>query len=389
MQRHPIAPRHDWCLLAEALGFQFHSIDGAPYWDESVCYAFTLKQIEEDLEAPTAELHAMCLALVEEIIEREALMDRIALPASCRDLVRDSFLADEPTLYGRMDFAYSGDGPAKLYEYNADTPTALYEAALFQWVWLEQCRERGTLPAACDQFNAIQEALIANFRCQAETGASFHFACCEDHVEDMGTVTYLADCAAQAGLKSQCLHVEAIGHAPGQGFVDTQNRPIERLFKLYPWEWMFEEAFGAFIARSDTRFVEPPWKAILSNKAILPLLWERYPGHPNLIPACFGDTPDTAMLGTRWVEKPFFSREGANINIVSPAGCESRTEGPYAAPLSQTILQAWTPPPCLGGQHPIIGSWIVGDTPVGIGVREDAKVITQDGSRFVPHYILP
>ncbi|WP_374708170.1 glutathionylspermidine synthase family protein [Salinicola avicenniae] len=381
-------PRQDWCSLADALGFHFHSIDGAPYWDESLCYAFTLRQIEDDLEAPTGELHEMCLALVEEIVASERLMQRIGLPPHCWDLVRRSWLARQPSLYGRMDFAYDGRGPAKLYEYNADTPTALYEAALFQWVWLEQCRERGLLPAEADQFNAIQEALIANLAAQAAPGERMHFACCEDHIEDMGTVTYLADCAAQAGLSSECLHIETIGHAPGRGFVDASGASIERLFKLYPWEWMFDETFGRFLETAPTRFVEPPWKAILSNKAILPLLWERHPGHPNLIPACFADTPDAERLGERWVAKPFFSREGANISVISRAGTLSQTEGPYHAAPEYSVLQAWTPPPTLGGQHPIVGSWIVGDTPVGIGIREDAEAITQDSSRFVPHCIL-
>jgi glutathionylspermidine synthase len=61
MRRVSVAPRPDWRASAQALGFRFHTIDGAPYWDESAYYAFSLRQIEDDIEAPTHELHAMAL----------------------------------------------------------------------------------------------------------------------------------------------------------------------------------------------------------------------------------------------------------------------------------------------------------------------------------------
>ena len=89
---------------------------------------------------------------------------------------------------------------------------------------------------------------------------------------------------------------------------------IELAFKLYPWEWMFQDTFGANLSSAPTRWIEPPWKAILSNKGILPLLWEMFPKHPNLLPAYFEDDPKAAMLGSSFVRKPLYSREGANVD---------------------------------------------------------------------------
>lgn len=386
MLRHSIPPRQDWRTQAASLGFHFHSIGGEPYWDESVCYRFSLRQIEDAIEAPSAELEAMCLALVAEVVDSEALLRRMAVPEAHWQLIRDSWQAREPALYGRMDLAYDGQGPARFYEYNADTPTGLYEAAFFQWVWLEQCRERGLLPEAADQYNRIQDALIERLQRIGLAGQPLHLACCRDHIEDEGTLTYLADCVSQAGMQPQLMHIDDIGYLPGKGFVDLRNQPLHQLFKLYPWEWLLQEDFSRHLAQSHTRFIEPVWKTLLSNKAILPLLWQRHAGHPNLLPACFADAADAELLGTRWVRKPFFSREGANIRVESANGVELEVPGPYSA--GPAILQAWCPPPSMGGQHPIIGSWLVGGEPVGMGVREDLGVITQDSSRFVPHYIL-
>lgn len=59
------------------------------------------------------------------------------------------------------------------------------------------------------------------------------------------------------------------------------------LFKLYPLEWLSHAEFARHITTAETRFIEPAWKMLLSNKALLAKLWVRYPNHPNLLPAYF------------------------------------------------------------------------------------------------------
>ena len=137
MKRVAIAERGNWKARAAEAGFRFHTIDGAPYWDESAYYAFTLRQIENDIEDPSAELHAMAMDLVGEVVGSDALMAQLAIPEAFRDWIAESWRRRDPHLYGRLDFAYDGNGPAKLYELNYDTPTSLYEASFFQWQWLE------------------------------------------------------------------------------------------------------------------------------------------------------------------------------------------------------------------------------------------------------------
>src|ERR1700726_2338885 len=112
------------------------------------------------------------------------------------------------------------------------------------------------------------------------------------------------------------IDIEDIGWRDDGGFVDLDDRPIEIAFKLYPWEWMFQDAFGERLINAPTRWIEPPWKAILSNKGILPLLWEMFPRHPNLLPAYFEHDPRRAELGSSYVRKPLYSREGANVEIM-------------------------------------------------------------------------
>lgn len=383
MKRIAIVERGDWRAQAAEYGFRFHTIDGQRYWDERAYYAFSLRQIERDLEDPSAELHAMAMGLLDDIVASEALMQRLAIPPAFRDWIADSWRRREPHLYGRLDLAYDGRGPAKLYELNYDTPTSLFESAFFQWQWLEDQRAQGRLPDEADQFNSIHEALLERFAALAGgLPPPLYFAAVRDSEEDQGTVAYLRDCAAQAGAAGELIAIEDIGLSSDGRYTDLDDTVIGALFKLYPLEDMFAERFGQALPGSGLRLLEPPWKALLSNKGILPLLWERHRGHPNLLPAAFDDG---SALPPGWVRKPLHSREGANIVLHLDDGRVLESDGPYAGPY---VRQQAHPLPAFEGRYPMVGSWTVGDRACGIGIREDDGPITRDSARFLPHAIV-
>ena len=384
MRRIAILERPDWRDQAAANGFTFHTAGGERYWDESACYVFSLAEIETQLEAPTAELNALCLDCVGRAVNDERLLRRLAIPPLAWDAIGESWRRADPTLYGRFDLAYGGEGPAKLLEFNADTPTALYESAVFQWLWLEDMKRRGLIDPAVDQFNSLHEKLIARLA-KIAAGRPLHLSCQGEEPEDRGTVAYLEDCAVQAGLSTRFVDLETVGLGDDGSFMDGQAQPIERLFKLYPWEWIWTDPFGRSVRASPTRFLEPPWKAILSNKGLLPLLWEMAPGHPNLLPSFFEDDARKAQLGHSFARKPLFSREGANVLLVRDATVLDREEGAYGA--EGFIRQALAPLANFDGHYAVIGSWLVGDEPAGICIRESTTPITTNGSRFLPHMI--
>ena len=385
MRRLPCTERADWQITADETGFDFHTIDGERYWDERACYAFTLEEIENQIEAPTGEIDAMCLELVAWAVDDEEVLRRLKIPEAFWSLISESWYRDEASLYGRLDLRFDGRGPVKLLEYNADTPTSIFEAAVFQWTWLEQAIERGIVPAYADQFNSIHERLIETWKKLGE-GRHLHLTGTTENPEDAGTLAYLEDTARQAGLETTSIDIEDIGLRDDGSFVDLDDREIALAFKLYPWEWMFHDEFGARLARAPTRWIEPPWKAILSNKGILPLLWEMFPDHPNLLPAFFEDDPNAARLGTSFVRKPLYSREGANIALVSDGVTVLEQEGPYGA--EGFVRQAQALLPNFSGQYPVVGSWLVDHTPCGLSIREDENPITGNASRFLPHAIL-
>jgi glutathionylspermidine synthase len=303
------------------------------------------------------------------------------------NLIAESWKRGDQTLYGRFDLAYDGHGPAKLLEYNADTPTSLFEASVFQWLWLEDMIAGQQLPDSADQFNSVHEALIERFKQVLSAGNSrqLHLACVMASVEDRGLIAYLVDCATQAGFNCTVLSIEDIGQRDAGPFLDLTNKPIKLLFKLYPWEWLLSDPFARSPAMATTRFLEPPWKAILSNKGILPLLWEMAPGHPSLLPAFFEDDPQHQQLGSRFARKPLYSREGSNIVLVDGDVALDREGGPYG--YGGFIRQGLANIPAFDSNYPVVGSWVIGDKACGIGMREDTSRITRNTSRFLPHII--
>jgi glutathionylspermidine synthase len=378
MIREDVTPRPNWREDCEEIGFTYHSIDGT-YWDESRCYRFTADEIDT-LEAAAAELHARCLDAVEHIVARNRMAD-LAIPVAWRERVARSWRAKELSLFGRFDLAYDGKGPPKLLEYNADTPTALLEASVAQWRWLEQKIRPGN--AEADQFNSLHEKLIASWRAFAVTwsdGTPVHFTCVGDSDEDRGNLDYLRDVATQGGVETRFIGVDEIGWDATAGcFVDQSNEEIRVLCKLYPWEWLADESFGPHLLTSSLRVIEPAWKMLLSNKGVLPILWELFPGHPNLLPAYFA----AGRIAGDYVEKPLLSREGANV-VIHQGDRTIAADGEYGD--GPRVFQGYAPIPRFGDDYVTIGAWIIGDEPAGIGLREDATPITRNTSRFVPHY---
>ena len=375
MQRISITPRDDWQQKVESAGLTFHTLEnGQSYWDESAAYEFTAAEIDT-LEAAGNTLQEMCLAAALHVIDEKRYAE-LDIPAEAIPAIEWAWENEPPALYGRFDVAYNGTAPPKLLEYNADTPTSLLEAAVIQWSWLEE-----QYPNA-DQFNSIHEKLIAKWKdIDPYLSKPIYFAGL-DNPEDQLTLVYLRDTAQQAGLKTLQMFMEEIGwNDEQQAFVDPDEQHMFSIFKLYPWEAMLQEEFGIHAVETyqSTRWIEPIWKMLLSNKGILPILWQLYPDHELLLEAHF-DGPHNMR---DYVRKPLHSREGANVTVVRDNATIASTDGPYNGP---QIYQALAPDAAFDQRYPVLGLWMVDQECCGMGIRESSGPITDNLSSFVPHY---
>jgi glutathionylspermidine synthase len=185
------------------------------------------------------------------------------------------------------------------------------------------------------------------------------------------------------------IFLEDIGLDSATGeFVDMDCEPIKHLFKLMPWEDIavcdFGEAAAINTLNGSTVFIEPAWKAILSNKALMAVMWQMYPDHPLLLPTWFADSAPNI---SQYVVKPFFSREGSNIEIWQGSSLIESTKTDLSLLKSQQIVQQRAELFCQDNRNMILGSWIVDNLACGMIVRESNGLITGMNSTVVPHYI--
>ena len=393
MDRHTVEPRDGWQTTIEEQGLVFWRTDlpdGSvmSYWDETHYYSVTGAEVYE-MEAAARVLMDQLVEAGDHIVQNN-LFHRLGIPGWAVPRIRETWESEPPMLYGRFDFALV-DGDLKLLEYNADTPTCLLETAI-QWHWMRDVYGEGG-----DQWNRVHEALVERWLELREglriPDGHVHFlhTSSERSGEDFMTVAYLVETARAAGLKATVLPIEQLGLLPEEGFIDLEGEPVRTAFKLYPWEWMIHEDFA--IAALDrmgeepgqTQWIEPVWKLLWSNKGVLPVLWELFEGHPNLLPAWFEDDAPADLRS--YVRKPLLAREGANTQVIIDG--ELAASGPdqdYGE--EGFVVQAYADLGEYDGKRPVLGVWTVDMEPQGLGIRESDGLITDNLSRFVPHVLV-
>ena len=292
MKRHNnFAKRPDFATQLESIGMNYWNSPSGPeklpYWQEGVVYGFSETEIDRIQEA-TQELHDISVEMVGAIVKSGDYPEYFNLNEIEIPLIEQSWNRKDISLYGRFDLAFGENNELKMLEYNGDTPVSILECSPGQWNYLEQLK---TLPDGSafpdvlrTQYNLIDETLIETWQKHFSPGQLVHFASSGGfRHEDFGNLVYLMDTALRAGLNPKELQVEDIGLMPNNTFVDLQDEHIANCFKLYPWEWITSAQFGRNVIDAPTKWLEPAWKMLLSNKAMLIKLWEMFPNHPNLL----------------------------------------------------------------------------------------------------------
>ncbi|QOR01176.1 MULTISPECIES: glutathionylspermidine synthase family protein [unclassified Campylobacter] len=320
----------------DQMGFSWHTDkDGSDYLDPNlVC----VKESEANAYYDAVnELYDMFVAAAQEVIDNDRF-DELGIPFNLVEAIKMSWANDVHWhLYGRFDLAGGLDGkPIKLIEFNADTPTSLFESAILQWAILKQ----NNLDES-SQFNNIYEALRDNFKrliTLEEDVSEFEryyegwkilFSSIAGSDEDMITTKLLAHIANEAGFESEFSFVDEVEFSPEGVFKNDVN--YEYFFKLIPWESIaIEEGELAMLLTQIMQnqkaiILNPAYTLLFQSKGIMKILWELYPNHPLLL-----ETSDQPLVGKKCVKKPVFGREGANVSIIEANGDVSfETNGDY------------------------------------------------------------
>ncbi|WP_458396207.1 glutathionylspermidine synthase family protein [Campylobacter sp.] len=322
----------------ESIGFGWHTdLDGSRYISNELV-SITQDEAEAFYEA-TNELYDMYVAAAEYVINND-LFHELGIPFNLVDIIKASWENDVHWhLYGRFDLAGGVDGkPIKLIEFNADTPTSLFETAIIQWAMLKF----NNLDEAA-QFNDVYEALVENFKrlvtLEEDTSAfdeyyegwKILFSSIAGSSEDENTTRLLEAAARDAGFECDFAFASEVSFDDENGiFWNGQN--WEYWFKLIPWEMIaIDESDLALIIKNIIKnqkaiILNPAYTLLFQSKGIMKILWDLYPNHPLLLESSF-----EPLNGKKQVKKPFLAREGANVSIINSDGSiEIQNDGEYA-----------------------------------------------------------
>ena len=321
----------------EKIGFAWHTDnDNSSYIADEIVQV-SEKEANAYYEAAN-ELYDMYVNAAQHVIDNN-LFHEIGIPFNLVDIIKNSWENDVHWhLYGRFDLAGGLDGkPIKLIEFNADTPTAVFETAIIQWAMLKL----NHMDEAA-QFNDLYESLKQNFKRLITLGdedADFDelyegwgilFSSIAGSIEDEQTVKLLQYIAKEAGFETDFAYVDEVIFNDDEGiFKNDEN--FEYWFKLVPWESIaIDEGELALILSNIVKnqkaiIINPAYTLLFQSKGILKILWDLYPNHPLLL-----ETSNEPLKGKKYVKKPVFGREGANVSIYDENGVQiASNDGEY------------------------------------------------------------
>ena len=337
------------------------------------------------------ELYNMYTAAAQHVIDNNLFFE-IGIPFNLVESIQKSWDNDVHWhLYGRFDLAGGIDGkPIKLIEFNADTPTALFETAILQWALLKH----NNMDEA-RQFNNVYEAISDNFRRLVTLfeepemferyyeGWKILFSADGNHPEEDRTVRLLQQMAIDAGFETEFESLNGVKFDE-EGIYDQDENPYEYWFKLYPWEDIaIDENELATLLTTIMRnqkaiILNPAYTLLFQSKGMMKILCDLFPDSPYLL-----QTSYEPLNGIACVEKRMFGREGANVRILDRTGntLES-TDGPYAnfKPIYQEYVEF---PQDTRGNSYQAGVFFAYEA-CGLGFRRGGKILN-NGSKFVGH----
>ena len=382
---NPISP-----ALMEEVGMTWHTDpDGQPYIADDIVLV-TEDEVEAYYEAANT-LYDMYVEAAQHVIDNERFLE-LDIPFNLVDPIKRSWENDHRHLYGRFDFAGGVDGlPIKLIEFNADTPTSLFETAIVQWALL-----KANHMDEASQFNSVYESIRNSFRRlvtgdnDPDTFGEYYrfqnilFSSVRNEPEDERTVRFLQHLASDAGFQTDFCYTDEVGFLEEEGIFNPQQTRFDYWFKLYPWENIALQTDGIngilddITRNTDTVILNPAYTLLFQSKGMLKVLYELFPDSPYLL-----ETRGEPLQGQQQVAKKMFGREGANTVIYDAAGAILHAmPGEYDR--YRSIYQAFAAyPKDAQGRSYQAGVFFAWEA-CGLGFRRGGEIL-DNLSKFVAH----
>lgn len=377
----------------EELGFTWHTdSDKSGYISDSLV-KITQDEAEVYYEAVN-EIYDMYAEAAQYVIDNEFFFE-LGIPFNLVDAIKKSWESDVHWhIYGRFDLSGGIDGkPIKLLEFNADTPTALFETALLQWALL---KENGM--DEDKQFNNVYDAIRENFRRlitlfddtelfdEKYDGWKILFSSIHGNDEEEATTKLLRQMATDAGFNTGFEYLQNVKFDE-EGIYDRDENQYEYWFKLYPWEDIainepeLATTLTTIMQNQAAIILNPAYTLLFQSKGMLKILYDLFPDSPYLLKASF-----EPLKGIKHVEKSVFGREGANVKIVGADGSVLSEQGGEYGNHKKVYQEYADLPKDADGAKYQAGVFFAYEA-CGLGFRKGGEIMN-NMSKFVSHVIV-
>ena len=377
----------------DEIGFTWHTdSDGTKYVSDELVQ-LTKEEAEAYYEAANT-IYDMYVAAAEYVIDNNLFFE-LGIPFNLIEMIKKSWENDVHWhIYGRFDLAGGIDGQdIKLIEFNADTPTALFETALLQWGILKSNKMD-----EAKQFNNVYESISDNFKRlitlfddtkkfnELYDGWKILFSSVEGNDEEEATTKLLQQMATDAGFVTGFEFLQNV-QFDDDGIYDKDGNAYEYWFKLYPWEDMATDepelttTLTHIMQKQKAIILNPAYTLLFQSKGIMAILYELFPDSPYLLKTSF-----EPLEGIKQVQKPVFGREGANTKIIEVDGTiNTETDGPYDN--YKKVYQEFVEfPQDVHGEKYQAGVFFAYEA-CGLGFRKGGNILN-NMSKFVGHILI-
>lgn len=377
----------------EELGFSWHTDSDSSRYISDTLVQITQNEAESYYEAVN-EIYDMYAEAAEYVIENNLFFE-LGIPFNLIDAIKKSWENDVHWhIYGRFDLAGGLDGkPIKLIEFNADTPTALFETALLQWALL---KENGMDEDR--QFNNVYDSIKENFKRlitlfddtkhfdERYDGWKILFSSIHANDEEEATTRLLQQIATDAGFNTGFEYLQNVKFDE-DGIFDADDNRYEYWFKLYPWEDIATDEpelatmLTSIMQNQNAIILNPAYTLLFQSKGMLKILYDLFPDSPYLLKTSF-----EPLRGVKHVQKSVFGREGANVTVFDAEGnILSAQEGPYGnhKKIYQEYVELNSDENGLKYQAGVFFAYEA----CGVGFRKGGEIMN-NMSKFVGHVII-
>ncbi|WP_138494458.1 glutathionylspermidine synthase family protein [Paenibacillus pinistramenti] len=368
------------------LGFTWADLEEEPYWVDQM--VLMPQALYDELVLASSKLWMVLDKTVRYVHRRRDLYELIGIPPILWEMLDLAPLA-EPGLisrYARFDFAVADDGTIKLLELNADTPTGYVEASIAT-PWMAE--QAGMVSPNAGMKDQVAQAWGAE---RPDTAACVGYGW---HMEDSGTIEALV---RHSGLDIAC--EDCLELWIDNGYVKNKyGRVIERMFALYPKEWMSVddagEALSYAIETGRLAIFNPPHSILLQSKGLMAAVWGLYElgllfneEERETISRYILPTYNKPVFSGSFVSKSMFGREGGSVRLFDAAGrleLEDR-DGYDSSVLFPSVYQKRAEltriETAFGEFHLLTGMFVINGRPCGLLGRAGG-LITGNTSHFI------